>query len=156
MTKYSARFCQCGRIHLINNDLYDWMKEDFCHRSIIYVCQNCGTTFKVFLDEYMDGYAVNYVEVENIEANYDPNTIVFFNHGIAVPVMSGHYASAHTSSNRWVAENISGPEFSRVDTQTLIQEIRRDFKEDAENVLKSISSYVSGIDWKGTEYEFKF
>ena len=46
-------------------------------------------------------------------------------------------------------------DWATVDTNWLIQDIKRDFKDKAEEVLKHLSGYAVHIDWTGTPYERK-
>ena len=147
-TKYNCRFCSCGRIHIMPAEYMSWLSEDPEKRSIIHVCQNCGATVKIFLDEYMDGYAVNCVDYSNVDLSSEElaNTKLLMNEGIKVPVKDGLYATCHNSVTWWDEENGKGGPYS-VDTERLIKEVND------EDILNSISKYVVGIDWTGTPYE---
>ena len=149
MKKYDCIFCHCGRIQLMPEEYIDWLSEDWQHRFILRICQNCGTTTKVFLDEYFDGYAICASEVRNVE--YKPeelaNCRIIMDQGIRVPIKNGLYAHYHIGS-AWYDENGVGGGKS-VDTQRLIREVNDEEK------LSSISRYVTGIEWEGTPYEYK-
>lgn len=153
--KYEAWFCRCGRIHLMNNDKYDWLAEDFKNRKIIRVCQNCGTTRQTWLDEcFIDdvddprpSFTVCGSDLKECEFLGDSNTQFIFSNGIRVPLLSGAYAEHHGAS-LWYDDNGR----CEVWTDRLIQNIQREFKDEAEEVLNSISGYVVGINWEGTPY----
>ena len=146
--KYDVRFCKCGHIHLINSSWFDWMREDYKNNFLIFVCQSCGATHKIFLDTFEDGYCVNVVDMTNFQMVGGTSARFIFSEGIAVPLEVGDYASFYVH-NRWYYGAGSSP----VDTQRLIRDIKREYKDDADDILRSISSYVSGINWKGTKYE---
>ena len=161
MSKYEVWFCDCGRIHLMDNKYLDWMQEDSKNRSVIRVCRNCGNVQEMFLDENICG-GYDICATDNIPEEFDssPDTHFIFSKGIQVPMMSGGYATYRSPTGRWYTDpvvHIYGEETASknyiVDTKSLIKEIRRDYKDQAEDILKSISGYVSGIDWTGTEYE---
>lgn len=146
--KYNVRFCKCGHIHLINDSWFDWMREDYKNNAVIFVCQSCGATHKIFLDTCEDGFSVNVVEMKNFQMNGGTNTKFIFSEGIGVPLEVGEYASFY-ANHRWYYGSGSSP----VDTERLIRDVQREYKDEADEILKSISCYVSGIDWKGTKYE---
>ena len=146
MTKYEVWFCSCGRIHIMPWGYYDWIEEDWMHRSIIQVCQHCGKAQRINLDANCDsGYDICKSTVRNVELSEEElqNTRILFNTGINVPVISGGYAS-YCTNGIWFDEHDNKTE---VDTEMLIKGIRD------EEILRSIAGYVSGINWKGTAYE---
>lgn len=128
-----------------------WLAADYKNRSIIHVCQNCGATVKIFLDEYMDGYASNCVDYHNVDLSSEElaNTKLLMNEGIKVPVKGGLYATCHSSVTWWDEETGKGGPYS-VDTERLIKEVND------KDILNSISKYVVGIDWTGTPYALMY
>lgn len=156
--KYEAWFCHCGRIHLMNNDKYDWLAEDFQNRRIIRVCQNCGATRQTWLDEcFMEdeddprpSFTVCGSDLREGEFIGDSNTQFIFSKGIRVPLKNVfRFATSRLGGNGWFDEDGNPGE---VDTESLIKEIRSQFKDEAEEVLDSISGYVVGINWESTPY----
>lgn len=156
--KYDVWFCKCGRIHLMNNDKYDWLAEDFQNRKIIRVCQNCGATRQTWLDEYFmefmedeenprPSFTVCDSDVKEGEFIGD-NTRLIFSRGIPVPLENGEIAEYFGHSGIWYYSEGS----CKVWTKRLISDIRYHYKEDAEDILNSISGYAVGIDWGGTPY----
>lgn len=164
MKKYDCWFCDCGRIQVMPDDYYDWMAEDYQHRRVIRICQNCGATRIVWLDTYMEGFAVNSTDFRNeeIQTNGEIEYRIIMNDGIKVPMMNGGYADTHygcTYINWSYLEKDLGttylpaakeddPNCTKVDVQRLI-------RENDPEVIKSISGYLVGIDWTGTPYEWK-
>ena len=163
--KYSCWFCGCGRIHILANDLYDWMTEDYEHRSIVQVCNNCGTSHKIFLSDNGEGFDVNAMDLRdvNIDILRPQECKILFNKGIKVPMKSGGYATYHFHDGYVNVDYIrdklgttyiptaleKDPECTTVDTELLIREVND------EDILQSISGYLVGIDWTGTKYERK-
>ena len=153
--KYDVWFCKCGRIHLMNNDKYDWLAEDFKNRKIIRVCQNCGTTRQTWLDEYfMDdeddsrpSFTVCGSVFKECEFIEDNNIQFIFSKGIRVPLLNGAFAERY-AVGLWYDDN----DRCEVWTDRFIQQIKKEFKDEAEEILNSISGYAVGIDWKGTSY----
>ena len=47
MHKYDVWFCHCGRIHVMPNEYYEWLQEDYKNRFILRICQNCGNSWKI-------------------------------------------------------------------------------------------------------------
>ena len=147
MQKYDVWFCHCGHIQLMPNDYYKWLEEDSENRYIIRVCQNCGRAIKIWLDKSNDGFDVCSTNIKNfvIEPTDVNNVRIIFNEGIEVPIIGGTYATYQIAGTWWDDDQNKG-----VDTRRLIAEVKDP------DILKSIAAYVSGIDWSGTEYEYKF
>ena len=166
MKKYDCWFCDCGRIQVMPNEYYDWMAEDYQHRRVIRVCQHCGATRIMWLDTYFDeGFAVNSADFRNeeINTNGDIEYRIIFNDGVKVPMMCGGYADAHygnTYVNWEYIEREFGitylPEAERKDPNCTKVNVNRLIKENDPEIIKSISGYLVGIDWSGTEYELKY
>ena len=147
MNKYDVRFCRCGTIHVMPVSYYDWMESDYKNRSVYRVCQHCGKTIRTWLSEYDDGFCINSFEENDFELSKEDKDDfkVIFSTGIRVPLKSGNYAT-YQSSGVWFDDD----QKSDVDTKRLIREVKD------EEILKSISGYVTGIDWSDTPYEIKY
>ena len=166
MKKYDCWFCDCGRIQLMPTDYYDWMAEDHEHRRVIRVCQHCGATRVIWLDPYMDeGFAVNGADFINEEicTNGDIEYRIILNDGVRVPMMIGGYADSYYGNvyvNWEYTEKDLGttylPEAQAKDPNCTKVDVNRMIRENEPDVIKSISGYLSGIDWSGTEYELKY
>lgn len=145
MQKYDVWFCRCGTIQLMPNEYYDWLQEDYRNRYIIRVCQNCGATRKIWLEEYEDGFCICGTDANDFELTPDEikNCRIIFNQGIRVPIEGGTYADYHVS-NMW----LDNEGHKNVDTKRLIHIVKD------EETLRSIAAYVSGIDWTGTPYDY--
>ena len=177
--KYEAWFCTCGRIHFHPMADLDWMAEDHENRRVLEVCRHCGQIYEQFLTEswYGEGdkpaFDINghsYHNDDNVLIMENPNYRIYIRKGIMVPMKKGGYADYHFSNGYCNSEQIQkrfgdlwlsavkekDPGYFIVDTKRLIKEVRRDYPEEADELLKSISGYVAGINWKGTPYEHKY
>jgi hypothetical protein len=141
-------------------EYFDWMTGDIRNRRVYRVCQSCGAVYEQFLDNYENGYALCGNSPKNMEIAPASDVRVIFNTGIPVPMMSGCFASYHTSANIWLDDGFDDAHVeatkklhSTVDTKNLIRIVKNEYPENYENVLRSISAYISGIDWRGTPYE---
>lgn len=165
MKKYDCWFCECGRIQIMPDEYFDWLAEDCLHRAVIRVCQHCGATRLVWLEDWGDqGFAVNSTDFinEEISTKDDTEYRIIFNKGIEVPMMSGGYADSYqgdTYINWEYLEKELGttylPDAQTKDPNCTKVNVQRLIKENDPDIVKAISSYVTGIDWSGTEYEFK-
>lgn len=178
--KFEVWFCHCGRIHIFPTSDYDWMSEDPEHRRSMWVCRNCGNIYEHWLTrafyEYNDkpAFDVNgtdYMNYDSLDIMEDPDIQrrYYFRVGIRVPIVEGGYADYlwsklwcntdyvnhkyHTTDLQWIKEN--HPECTTVDTERLIENIKKEYPYEADDILKCISRYISGINWKGTPYEHK-
>ncbi len=162
LKKYDVWFCNCGHIHLMDRKWFDWMREDYINRQIVRVCRICGTIYKQFLDPYEDGFCICSADIGDEEFNANSNMHFIFSRGIAVPTVAGLYAEYRSPSGVWYAPTEvydevrnDDPDFHTVDTNQLIHNIQREYREDADDILNSISGYVSGIDWTNTPYSYE-
>lgn len=144
MHKYDVWFCHCGRIHVMPNEYYEWLQEDYKNRFILRICQNCGNILKIWLDEYDDGYSINSTSISNIEfsENELKNCKIITNYGIRVPMKDSFYA-VHFMSGTFLSEF----GFTTVDTKKLINEVKD------KDILASIAAYAVNINWDNTEYK---
>ena len=148
-------------------DLFDWMEEDYINNQVVRVCSHCGASHKMFLtpDNFDEGWYVNGSDVRDTVIDCANNNYKFiFSSGIIVPMKEGNNATAHQAGKfmdwDYIEKTYPGfsvyslekdhPEVFQVDTEYFIRSLS-----DRKDVLKSISGYVSGIDWSGTEYEIK-
>lgn len=168
--KYEVDFCSCGRIHIMPESELDWLQEDYKHREVIRVCTNCGDTTTTWLDEYDNGYAVNCTDVDTYKMT--PHAIsdahMYADRGIIVYMMNGeqadtYLANIYANTECWKSSGMSLEDaknkflpWAIVDTERLIRDIKRFYEDDADDILKSISGYISGINWTGTEYANKW
>ena len=170
--KYDCWFCECGRIQILDSEMFNWLEEKYEKRYIVQVCTHCGKTRQMWLTEYLDeGFAINSFSVNpngsrtEIDTSKDDNEYRFiFDNGIMVPMMHGKYADLHLGNTYVDAEYIikeldttsidealkKDPLCCTVNTERLIREVKDP------DILKSISGYMVGISWKGTEYEHKW
>lgn len=154
--KYDVWFCKCGRIHLMNNNKYEWLVNDFKNRKIVQICQNCGATRQIWLDECFtkDGdnlypsFTVCNSDVKECEFIGDSNIQFIFGNGVPVPLENGETAEYFEPWGVWHYSEGR----CKVWTKRFIDYIKYHYKEDAEDILNSISGYVAGIDWEGTPY----
>lgn len=159
MKRYSVRFCSCGHIHLMPMEYLSWIQEDANNRSIIQVCQSCGATYETWLGSYDDGFMVCGTDKSNFEVSENSPTKILFSKGIRVPIIDSEgriFDATSHFGNSWYAEDWENNYFcGEVDTNTLIDRVSSAFKEDADDILRSIAGYVSGINWSGTKYNVK-
>lgn len=170
MKRYDVWFCDCGRIHIMDYENYDWMIENCEHRQVIRVCTNCGNVHgqfltKAYYEEIGEGFDVNGFDVtdRSFDTTSGMDYRFHFSKGIMVPMKKGGYADYHFVDGFVDSEYIKqefnttdvtyakrkDPECITVDTMRLIREVKDD------DILTSISGYVVGIDWTGTKYEMK-
>lgn len=162
--RYNCWFCSCGRIHVMDYEVYEWLKKDCEHRRVVRVCQNCGRSTVTWLQDYCYGSLEicgnDFTDQEVIPGGeYEYRFIL--NRGIKVPMVSGWYANSYHGNtyvdwdyiqtyygNSDLSEvEKKNPGVTQVDVETLIREVKDD------DILRSIAGYVSGIDWTGTKYE---
>jgi len=160
--KYDCLFCNCGRIHIMDYDEYDWL-ESSPKRSYIRVCMRCGSTHRVFLTDNGEGFDICSVDVPDGTIVHDINTKIHFSRGIMIPLKSGGYADwrfhdgyantdylRDTLGTTYIPEALKkDPLCTTVDTERLIREVKD------EDILNSISGYIVGIDWTGTKYDHR-
>lgn len=157
--KYDAWFCSCGRINLMEDSEYDWL-QDNTNRVIFRICKNCGSVYRVWLDpSSYGGYDLCGSSIPGgdciLDASQRNDFKVILHDGIRVPMKSGRYAdyksraSIGGGSDFMDSVGMDNGENGcvLVDTDRLIREVN-----DREK-LKSISGYLVGIDWSGTEYD---
>lgn len=167
MAQYDCWFCHCGRIQVMDYAMYDWLREDHEKRRVIRVCQHCGETRIVWMEPYWDGYALCSSDFydKTITPDDDKEYAFILSKGITVPLMDGHNADClcarmycnadyikekyNTTDLTWVKEN--HPESVTVDVERFIAE-----NKSKRDILESISGYVAGIDFSGTEFASKY
>lgn len=160
--RYDVWFCTCGHIHFMPFDVLDWIEDDYINREAIQVCKSCGAFRKTTLDTYEDGFCIcrDTKRDSKITENIDRCVRLFVDNGVSVYLKNFDGSTISASGklgNKWFGVNSKGnQEFSSVDTLRLIQDIKHNYREDSDDILRSISGYVSGIDWSGTEYEIKY
>lgn len=159
LRRYDVWFCTCWHIHFIPSDILDWIKDDYRNREAIQVCNSCGAVRTTTLDTYEDGFCTCRDEKQNfkITKNIERCLKLFVDNGVSVYLKNFDGSTVPASGklgSRWFRVNSKGnQEFSSVDTLRLIQDIKHNYRDDADDILRSISGYVSGIDWSGTDYE---
>lgn len=146
MHKYHAEPCNCGVIHLIPIELINWLKEDYKHRFIIQVCQNCGVTTKLTIDKFYNifGYCTTLIDECELSCEDLKYGKIIFDKGIKVPMKNGNYAT----------ECLSG---TFINNGSLDVNVKRFIKEVKDrDKLKSIAANeFIDINWKNTEFERK-
>jgi len=168
---YDIQFCSCGRIHVMSFDEIEWLSEDYKNRSIIRACANCGKANVTFLTEGFEQgtFDVNCCDLERYGNIIWNNTKLFYSRGIKVYMKSGKEADTEQSGyfancEEWTHMNGSGyqpieaaekerKDWATVDTERLIETIKREYMNDADDILRSISGYAVKIHWEGTKYE---
>ena len=160
--KYSVKFCPCGKIHIINNEsVWNYMADDYKNRKVVYVCTNCGRTDLLFLDEYGGGFcecshSLIDEEVESVsKVIADSGISVFTKSGDKADYYSNGYFvnmaewERHQYDHSSLYEAYKAKEnWCTVDTEALKRSIKIIYKNDAQEVIKSIKGYVTKIDWQ--------
>ena len=154
MKKYDVRFCDCGRVHFIDEDKLNEAYDS--EKSVIHICNNCGRTYMTWLEDYLDGKARcgRFVEDEEFDNN-SLNQIgwVVSSSGERIIMRTGGEATYHggifvdyESKND---DNLKNFERLRreVDIRSTINEINDDDK------LEALSHYGTNIHWAGTKFE---
>lgn len=119
--KYDMRICNCGRIHMIDEDKLEKALEN--NKNLLLICGGCGTATLIGadiepdLDEpdkdcYMmyscefssyENKSITTTDFESTEHHKGIEEIVY-SHGIKVPMMTGMYATDYNNgrfSDRW-------------------------------------------------------
>lgn len=179
-SKYDIWFCNCGRIHFYPRSDWDWMTEDHEHRRSIQVCRNCGALYEHFLTENgwtnedgnpsfdLNGYSYHNEDRIVIDEEDQIQRRWYIDKGIKVPLKEGGYADGYWSNIYFnaeymnqkgypsdISENCQHKDCITVDTNKLIKKVKQDYPEIFDDLLYSISGYISGIDWDGTPYSYK-
>jgi hypothetical protein len=159
MRKYDVRFCNCGRVHFIENEKL----EKVCNeqdKEILFICGHCGATTRIGLDDYIDegkawyGISVNDFEITDVSKI----GLIVHSRGEQIRMETGGEATYHGDTFiDWETpkpENVDAIEWEKkrriVNTQHTINWIRNDDKLDA------LSCYAVKIDWIGTKFEKDF
>lgn len=160
--RYDVWFCTCGHIHFMPFDVLDWIQYDYRNREAIQVCRSCGAVRKTTLDTYEECfYICRDIERDSkITENIERCVRLFVDNGVSVYLKNFDGSTVPALGklgDKWFGIDFKGNRgYNPVDTLRLIQDIKHNYGEDANDILKSISGYVSGIDWSGTEYEIKY
>ena len=175
--KYHVNVCNCGRIHMVEvaklNKAYDDEKE------LLMICGGCGNGFVFGADIVEDGddtvYDTYTKNIKNTTVDVNKYSEVLLDDGLRVPMMTGEYATAFdTYSGRF--SDMVYPDLYNLErkdiTVTEVMDFLGKWKKDRSTVnmnsfilennsknedkLKELASWgISGLDWKGTEYEVK-
>lgn len=150
MNKYDVRFCRCGRVHFIEWDKLNRVcdEED---KSVLFICNNCGKTSLIWLEECMDGKAWNSISIEDDELSTKDIELIIASRGESIWMKSGGYATCKAGSTfiDWDTPKgeCSDEDRKIVDVERTICMIRDEEK------LEELSHYAVDIDWKGTKFE---
>ena len=149
MRKYNIKFCECGRIHFLDNKKID----NLCTKgkSVLVVCNNCGVTSEIWYTEQSDGYYVNSRRIRDKELEADDIGLIITSSGEKIYMKTGSEATAYVSGTfiDWDTKDEFCSEEDRkiVDTKKTIRMI------DDEDKLLELSYKGVKIDWTGTKYE---
>ena len=111
--KFDVRFCNCGRIHLVDWDSIDNAIDN--NKEILLICGGCGRASRIGADDYFDeGKAMYTIELthegkdhviideRNFSDNTDPSekyfpkfTKIIYSNGIRIPMKNGYYATSY-------------------------------------------------------------
>ena len=155
MGKYTVRFCNCGRVHFIENEKLDNVLES--GKSALHICNHCGSVTEIWLEDNGDG-SYNFCSVELKDQIIDDLSkygIINMSLGERVVMMTGSEATANFTEfvdfESVNEKGISNEEFEKmrrtVNTKATINMIRDKEK------CEALSCYCTNINWLGTEFE---
>lgn len=165
MKKYDVRFCNCGRVHFID-DKKVW-KAIQNGKQVLVVCNNCGNSFLIGANKSIDedgndcymmySYSMRDTKVDTPD-ELDKIDSIIFTAGEQIRMMTGGEATYHgdyfidwdTKKPDDVSEEKWGEMRKSVNTQHTINWIKDDDK------LKEMSQYAVKIDWTNTKYQSKY
>lgn len=168
MEKFNITFCRCGRIHVAEHG-YDWLAKDWKNRSLVNVCTNCGATTSTTLSPYEEeSFTVNCVDLR--DESFEGLVRIRVSSGIRVYNLSGKLINERRDrffvNHKQMLEVEETGEFMplheadklrkpwiTVDTERLIADVQREYKDDADAILRTISGYSVPIHWENTPYE---
>lgn len=164
--QYYIRFCECGRIHYISKEAFDWMEMKPSKRRILHFCQNCGTVQSLYLEKYMGEL---HLYIEEIHDSFEFGGEGFgFEYKVLgdVGLLAMGNNGAWINYTDWSIDDLSfhtEEGWTQFCTEHFIKEVKLAYGADrkmftgkenmAEDLLKAISSHKTGINWKGTPYE---
>ena len=160
MKKYDVRFCNCGRVHFVDQEKINSAIEN--EKQVLVICNNCGNSFVIGADKQEDEdgetcYMMYSFDMRNTEIT-DMSKIdsIIFTAGEQVRMMTGGEATYHDSGIfiDWETnkpEDLTLEEWEKLRKQVNVFSTINWIKDD--NKLEQMSHYLCGIDWKGTKYE---
>ena len=162
MKKYDVRFCNCGRVHFIEDEkVWKAIKNS---KEVLVVCNNCGNAFVIGADKQIDEegndcYMMYSLSMRDTKIDtLDKIDSIVFTAGEQIRMMTGGEATykgdCFVDWDTKKPDNISEQKWDEmrrtVNTQHTINWIKDDDK------LKEMSNYAVKIDWTGTKYQSKF
>jgi hypothetical protein len=160
MKKYDVRFCNCGRVHFIEQEKVDKAIES--GKQVLIICNNCGNSYVVGADKEQDEngktiYMMYSSDMRNKTLD-DTSKIesIVFTAGEQIRMMTGGEATFYGNNTfiDWETEkpdNITNEKWHEMRKTVHVQHTINWIKDD--NKLGQMSHYYTGIDWKGTKYE---
>lgn len=160
MKKYDVRFCDCGRVHFIDDKKVSKAIET--EKEVLVICNNCGNSFVIGADIQKDeegetiymmySYDMRDTEITDI-SKIDS---IVFTAGKPIRMMTGGEATYHDNGvfidwDTKRPDDVTESEWDKIRRTVNIQHTINWIRDD--NKLEQMSHYLSGIDWKGTKYE---
>lgn len=155
MSKYDVRFCDCGRVHFLDSKQLIEVC-DTQDKMVLHVCNNCGKTTLIWLEDYMDGKCWCSRDVKDEDINASKVGWIVTSVGSIIWMETGNEATALNSNGfiDWDTKTPSGiteEEFmikrKTVNMQHTINYIRNEEKLDAMSCF-----YIKNLDWSGSKY----
>lgn len=160
MKKYNVRFCQCGRVHFIEQEKVDTAIEK--EKQVLIICNNCGNSYVVGADKAQDEngetcYMMYLYDMRDTEINnMSKIDNIVFTAGEHIRMMTGGEATFYGNNTfiDWETEkpeNITKERWQELQKTVHVEHTINWIRDD--NKLEQMSHYCTGIDWKGTKYE---
>jgi len=181
--KYDMTICNCGVIHMIDNEKIDKaLAED---KNVLLICAHCGkgtligadkqpdwdnpekTAYMMYKSEF--AYETSIITTSDFENTEDKKGIseIIYSKGYKVPMMTGFHATNYLGGNFY---DNSGPDlyefnmYSKAeDIQRLVENYKNNRKvvnmkafinQTPEDILETLSHYyIEGLNFKGTKWE---
>ena len=153
MGKYYIMFCECGRIHFLDNKKI----VDICENgeTVLHVCTNCGKTHLIGLEDHGNSefwwYCYRVKRTVNLDVEKERIKEVMCTQGTPVFMKNcREYANAYVNGEFIYWEYNSDTDYVRdeeVDTKALIISIDDDEK------CEELSNLMCKIHWAGTKFE---
>lgn len=159
MKEKEARFCKCGRIHIIEEDLiFSGAKEG---KETILICANCGEITRIGLEDYGDqgycqgccAYSISVKDSfvfrpqdEKSKEELSMISKVIYSHGIKVPMMTGEYANTRFCHNFIDSSSASGILIGDLSKSIMLSESKDEVMKKVQNVLEDYEEKRRTVD----------
>lgn len=166
MRKYDIRFCDCGRIHAIPQEVID--KAITNDQEVMLVCTNCGAQVVIGADTFTDPditdgpcYSMYTERVRRDSFSISANdfkapgrgkttlSTIMFDMGIKVPMETGEYANRHYHGGF-----VDDQQIGCITEQMTTVDVDRFIRENDEDIVEAVSGFhIPHMDWTGTKFK---